>query len=533
VITAAALALSACSPGTAQPTSSAAKYILSATTPKAVGDIDSFNWSLRAEPESLGFTHAFDYPANTVLANLCDSLLRWNSDLSMSPGLATAYENPTPTTWVYTIRQGVKFHDGTTMTADDVVASLKQHLIPEVGSYWAYVYQNVKSIEKTGPWQVTVTTTIPDSVINQYMAATPGTVESAATLAKDGADYGNPSDGVNCTGPFKFDSWKPGQSITISRFDDYWDTSLKAKSGKVTFSFLGDPNARVNAFKTGDIDGGWLVPSNGIAPLNASGAGKMYYGLNTTATDEIVSNFDGPLGNAKVRQALLMATDRAGLIATGENGYAKPLNVLAPKSAWTGLSASIVKDAFGALNTYPYDVKKAKELVKDAGLTGKSIVIAASSATTTEGIIAQTLAAAAKAIGLKATIKTIAPDQYGALFVDPEARKGIDLFYTQWYLSIRDPQDAYNILVPGNFSNYGNWDNKKFTSLITKATSTMDAAKRGELSAQAQQIANDQLPWLPLYQAPTTLWLGSKITGVDPSINFLYYPWAATIGAAK
>jgi len=60
----------------------------------------------------------------------------------------------------------------------------------------------------------------------------------------------------------------------------------------------------------------------------------------------------------------------------------------------------------------------------------------------------------------------------------------------------------------------------------------MDATTRGGTSAQLQQITNEQLPWLPLYSAPTTVWLGQRITGVAPSIDFLYYPWAATIGAA-
>jgi peptide/nickel transport system substrate-binding protein len=60
----------------------------------------------------------------------------------------------------------------------------------------------------------------------------------------------------------------------------------------------------------------------------------------------------------------------------------------------------------------------------------------------------------------------------------------------------------------------------------------MDATARGAISAQLQQITNKDLPWLPLYSAPTTVWLGKRITGVAPSIAFLYYPWAATIGAA-
>ncbi|WP_217702420.1 ABC transporter substrate-binding protein [Nocardioides guangzhouensis] len=111
-------------------------YELTTTTPKPSGDLDSFTWSIYAEPFSLDYAYAFDYPPNQVLANVCESLLRWNPDLSIEPGLAEKYEHPDPTTWVYTIRQGVTFHDGSPLTPEDVVASLQRHLDPAVGSFW-------------------------------------------------------------------------------------------------------------------------------------------------------------------------------------------------------------------------------------------------------------------------------------------------------------------------------------------------------------------------------------------------------------
>ena len=71
-------------------------YEVSTSTPEPAGDIDSFTWSLYAEPMSLAYPYAFDYPPNTVLSNVCESLLRWNADLSISPGLATAVRQPRP-----------------------------------------------------------------------------------------------------------------------------------------------------------------------------------------------------------------------------------------------------------------------------------------------------------------------------------------------------------------------------------------------------------------------------------------------------
>ena len=104
----------------------------------------------------------------------------------------------------------------------------------------------------------------------------------------------------------------------MKRYDDYWDADLKAKSGEVKFVFQQDPNTRVNALMDGEVDGGWFIPSNAYEQLKTSGPGELYYGLNTTVVSQIVSNLKGPLGDADVRKALLMATDREGIIKAGE-----------------------------------------------------------------------------------------------------------------------------------------------------------------------------------------------------------------------
>jgi peptide/nickel transport system substrate-binding protein len=510
----------------------AAAFELTSDTPDAAGDIDSFTWALYAEPFSLDYAYAFDYPPNTVLANVCESLLRWNPDLSYSPGLAEKVDHPSPTSWVYTIRQGVTFHDGTTLTADDVVASLQRHLEPRVGSYWASAYRNVKSIEKTGDNEVTVALTRPDSLFNQYMAASPGTIESAATLAAGGADYGNSTTGVNCTGPFSLKSWDSGNDITLERYADYWDEDLQAKAGEVKFVFLPDSNTRVNAWASGQVDGGWQVPSNAFAQLEGSDTGSLYYGVNTAVTSEIISNTQGVLGDPRVRQALLMAMDREGIVKAGEQGVAEVADSLVTRSTWGGASGDELDTMDAALPKYPHDVAAAKELAAEAGVDGQEIVLATSPVFSASDVATNAVAQAAKDIGLKPKIETISPEKYTALFSDPAARKGIDMFLTIWYTSITDPMDFYGVLQTGEFSNYGGYSNADFDKAVVAAGSAeVDDPKRTALIGEAQKIAMEELPWLPMYTAPTAVWLGERITGVEPSISFMYYPWAATIGA--
>jgi peptide/nickel transport system substrate-binding protein len=514
--------------------SGGAPYTVSKDTPAPSGEIDSVTWADYAAPESMDYAYAYDYPINTILSNVCESLLRWNPDLTITPNLAEKFSNPTPTTWVYDLRSGVTFHDGTPMTADDVVASLKRHIDPNVGSYWNSVYKNVKSIEKTGPMQVTVTLTQPDSMFNQYMAVSPGTVDSAATFKADGADYGNPNKLVNCTGPFSIESWKSGENMVLKRYDNYWNAPAKAKAKHVTFVFLQDPNTRINALTSGQVDGSWDAPSNAYAQLQASGApGKLYFGVNTVVDDFIVSNLSGALKDVRMRQALMLALDRSGMVKTAEKGYATITNSLVTKNNWLGVPADQLDKIYADLPQYPYDLEKAKALAKAAGANGQKVVIATSPMGDNITIATTALAAAVKAIGLDPVITTISPDKYTELFSSADARKGIDLFHTTWYTSLADPEEMYSTLRCGEFANYGNWCNDAFEAAdkITMASKVGSPERQASMVTQ-QKIAATELPWLPLYEPPQSLWLGKKITGVHPSVYYIYTPWANEIGAA-
>jgi peptide/nickel transport system substrate-binding protein len=164
---------------------------------------------------------------------------------------------------------------------------------------------------------------------------------------------------------------------------------------------------------------------------------------------------------------------------------------------------------------------------------GQTVVIATSPLDSQTTIITQAIAQAATAIGLKPQIDTISADKYTALFTDPNARKGIDLFLTFWYTSITDPLDMYGDLQTGAYSNYGNWSDPQFDAAVNQAVAAYDPAAHAAATARAQQIAMQQLPWLPLYTTPVSVFLGNRITGVAPSIDYLYYPWAAEIGAKQ
>ncbi|MET8542036.1 ABC transporter substrate-binding protein [Kitasatospora sp. NPDC004799] len=505
---------------------------VTALTPAAKGTVPSFTWSLYAEPQSLDYALAFDYPPNTVLANVCEQLFRVTPDLRIEPGLAVKSANPDPLTWVYTLREGVRFHDGTPMTADDVVASLNRQMDPETGSSWASAFKNVASISRSGPLEVTVRLNRPDVLLDELLAASPGTVESAASLAKAGKDYGSPKGGVNCTGPYAIDDWSQGESITLKKNAAYWDASLAPKADSVKFVFVADAAARASGWLSGAVDGGYMVPSSSLVQIQGSSQGKVYFGPNTAAADLAVLDLHGTLGDLKVRQALSMAIDRDGIVKSAAGGIGTPTKAPAAQGAWA-LAPERTAGYFAALPAPVHDVDGARKLVQEAGATGRKVVMATSSLAPEISVVGNAVQSAGKQIGLDVELKPVSPDAYSTLFTDPAARAGIDLVLTNGYDNTPDPLEFYQSLHTGDFGNYANWSNPEFDALYDRAVAASDVATRSDLTAELQRIAVRELPSIPLYEAPFSVFLGSRITGAPAGIAQLYYPWAATIGSAR
>ncbi len=218
------------------------------------------------------------------------------------------------------------------------------------------------------------------------------------------------------------------------------------------------------------------------------------------------------------------------MVQAAEGGFGERTNSLTPHSVWPSDDPQILESAFGNFEDYPYDVTAATQTIKDVGVLGQEITITTTPMGNAHNVVAQATAAAAESIGLKAKINTMTPDSYTSLFSDPEARKGTDLFFNIWYLSTPDPLEVMSVLRTGEFSNYGSWSNPEFDKIVNTAIGIQDPKKRAEESVGAQKILNEEIPWLPLYETPNLLWMNNRITGASPSVNFLYYPWAAQIG---
>ena len=506
------------------------------TTAPAAGELDTVKWNLPfGEPASLDPIKAFNYPENTVVANLCEGLMIMEPDYSIAPNLAESVENIDGKTYVYTLRDDVTFWDGTPMTVEDVVFSLRRHLDPEEGSYWASdaVSGNVKSIEATGDHEVTVELSSPDQTFNSYMATPIGVVVQQAHREKAGQAYGNPKEGVMCTGPFSVAEWNSGQNILLEKNESYWNTERTAKVTNLEIQFIVDPAAITNALSSGAVDGAYDVPLSAVPQLSSATNGKLILGKSLQMAG-IIATGDGPLGDPAVRKALWTAANKQALADTVYEGTATPSRSLVPNGGWS-YGAEVFAAAREELPAVEPDVAKAKEILADAEADlSEPITIVYPSERSFYADIISELARAGQEIGLTVKPQGVPSAQFGAFFSDPKAREGHGAFVTTNYMDVPDPLVFLRTVVKkGGSQNYSDYSNPEVDKLVAEAEVLTDEAERAEKVAEIEKIAMDDMPWLPIADPAVRLFLNERVTGVPASFVYLYYPWGADLGAAE
>jgi peptide/nickel transport system substrate-binding protein len=510
-----------------------------ALTPAAKGPVSSITWDLPdGEPTSLDPTQSAAQPENTVLANLCESLVRLTPQLTYEPGLATSYSQPNPTTWVYDIRQGVHFWNGQPLTANDVVYSLERNLSPSVGSLWGDpFYSDVKSIKATGPYQVTVTLTQPDVVFNEMMATAAGAIGEASYIQAKGKSYGTAKGGLMCTGPYELQSWTPGSQLVITKNPNYWDSALQPKVGKITFLFITDPSTVTNGLVSGQIDGAYEVPISAVPTLRQSSVGKLYLGTSTEFSVLSFTTKAGPIRSPLVRRALSLALNRQAIASTVFAGTAVPAYSLDFPSTW-GYAKSTFQQGYNALvQGAATNLTEAKKLVVQAGSPKQALSMLVSADDPGAVQTALYVKSAASQIGLTINIAQVPAAQSLSIQFDPKARVAYDIMMQDvGYYDIPDPiEQALFSLQPGALFNYDSYTNAQVDKDITAAQGTADPVARATLINQlmAQAIGKDAAT-VVLVNFAERLFMNASITGAPAGIPaYLYYPWAALVGSSK
>jgi peptide/nickel transport system substrate-binding protein/glutathione transport system substrate-binding protein len=426
-----------------------------------------------------------DIAGTHIKGMVYSQLMKYGRDLQIVPDLAERYDNPEPTTYVFYLRKGVKFHDGADLTAEDVVASYERILEPSTGSPVYVFLKGISSVTARDPSTVEFKLSGPQAT---FLPAIALCGQYIAQKQKIQANVDFETDLVG-TGPFKFTSRTPGVETKVERNPNYYVQGQPYLDG-ISYRPIFDDSARMNALKSGDVDLAtyvtWAAMSQfdqtpQLALQSQKAGGFVQIDLRVDRA---------PLDNPKVRQAISYAIDRDALIKTaasgrGESCFGGPI----PSWMW-----AYDKDLEGL---YRYDPAKAKQLIQEAGAQGATIELT-TWPTDTElfGRPSVVVATYLKQAGLNAVLKPVS----NAEWAQARAEGTYQGLVNGNLYSIPDPDFVGTIWEKGsNITKANRFSDPEIDGWLQQARTITDQAQRKALYDKVQAKALDLVPTVFLF----------------------------------
>ena len=430
-----------------------------------------------------------------VTVNLFETLLNFGEqDTTIEAGLAKDWDTSEDgLTYTFQLEEGVKFHDGTDFNAEAVVKNFERWANGDADTfpYYNSMFGGFKgdedhvieSVKADGDSTVIITLKRPQAPFLKNLAMSMFAISSPEAYEKGDDEYERNPVG---TGPFKFVEWKPNETITIEKNEEYWKEGLP-KLDKVIFRAIPDNSARLNALVSGEIDlADGINPADGKkieddAKLQLFERPSMNVGyLGLTVTRE-------PFDKKEVRQAMNYAIDKQSIVDSFFEGRAEVAKNPMPSSI-SGYNDDI--------EPYAYDPEKAKELLKEAGLEdGFEMELWAMPVPRPympDGTkVAEAIQSNLADVGIKAKIVSYE----WATYLDKASKGEADAFMLGWTGDNGDADNfLYVLLDEDNIgsNNYTYFKNEETHKLFIDAQTEVDEDKRIELYEQAQEILHEE-----------------------------------------
>ncbi|MGQ4512354.1 ABC transporter substrate-binding protein [Streptomyces sp. DW26H14] len=442
----------------------------------------SLTADLASYPASLDPGLQYDTDSYSVYRNIFDQLLRRDPKTNKPvPSLATRWHQTTPTTWVFTLRDDVRFSDGSPLTAADAAFSIRRILDPRLGSQQNANFSAVASATGHGD-TLTIKTTYPSPTLLTYLT-TLSVVPEAYVKKVGNARFNLHPMG---SGPYSFVSAIPGSQVVLRRNDHWWGHEPPIR--QVTFRAVPSAASRVADLTSGKADiADSMTPDTAIQMKSASNLQVLSAPTERVSYLAFNTLKGGPTDDPRVRRAISLAIDYTSLINALEQGYGKRVD-----SVLTPLAVGYPK----ALHPYAYDPAKARRLVKEAGAEGKTVVMATSP--TYDPQIVQVIQANIQDAGLKVAIDNTDQATYLKKVQGPSHDWG-SIRFGQWSCSCLDADGvAYPLFHSGTV--WSSYHNTSFDALVDQARRTIDPAARERLYARAYGILDKDLPGIGLFQ---------------------------------
>lgn len=475
----------------------------------------SLTWAIPEDPVNLvplGMTNTSNYWVSSLAY---ESLARYDANMNIQPALATSWETPDDLTYIFHLRQGVKFHSGKAFGSDDVVYSLAmQKNPPAPGSVSAY-YPKIASVEATDQYTVKLTLSQPDTTVVGYFAW-----NVYSHIIPNGLyERLDPRTQEDGTGPFKVTEYVPNDHTTLERYTDYWNPSLPYLD-KVTMKVLSDEQTTIAALQSGAVDGSNNITSDGAATVAGFKSLKVLKGLTAGFAEmEITVKGDGkPWDDVRVRQAINKAINRQDIINKVYGGDAVYTSKIPAGYGSWAISPAQLKAKWEK-----YDLAGAKKLMKEAGhQKGFSVQLESISSPASYTQTAQVIKAQLAKINIDVTVVPQEIATFGAENADGDF---------QWQSTGRgfrgDPSEFFTDFDPTGsiykawYGTGGGYDSSQIMDLDKQAMTTTSTAKRKQIYTQMQEIVLTQWPVIPLVNPMVFNVVRSRVQGMTVGYDTL------------
>ena len=405
-----------------------------------------------------------------VLFNIFEGLVKPNSDGEMIPAVAEKYTlSEDGTTYTFTLREGVKFHNGQTVTAEDVVYSINRCAAVPEGQEKPLVaaFSAVKSVEALDEKTVAVTIAQRDLEFISYM-----------TAAIIPADYENQDTAPVGTGPFRFVSRTPQQDFVMERFEDYW--GAPAWLDKVTYKICENADALVMNLNVGSVRLCAHLTSAQASQLNQSF--QVLEGTMNLVQAIYLNNQAKPFDNQMVRQALCYAIDRQGIMDMVADGHGTAVG----SSIYPAFTKYFLPEL---VDKYPHDVAKAKELLTQAGYPdGFDMTISVPNNYQPHMDTAEVVAEQLREAGINVTIQPVEWSTWLDTIYNGRQFQATVVGVDAANMTARAMLERFTSDYAKNFINYSN---PAYDALFQQAINATDEATQTDLYKQMETMLAD------------------------------------------
>jgi peptide/nickel transport system substrate-binding protein len=491
-------------------------------------EVDQITWALPSLPETLFIPHAWSTGNGAIMSLVQEGMLAFADDLSLTEGVASSWEFVDPTTVRFILREGVTFSDGTPLTSEDVVATMRYHMDDASGSQLATFYNNVLSVEANGDQEVVVNLSEPSVQFQYTPAHMSGFVFEASQLSVGVDTLGSPDNLPLGTGPYEVVEFEPGESVTLKARDDYWGETPVV--GEITIVAIPDAQSRFLAMRSGEIDGTFNLPVSDVDQWKSVSDIDIVTAPSLATVIVSMDTTTAPFDDIHVRRAVAHLVDRDGLVNALLTGNGEALAAVNPPEMWAGvLSASEAREFYSELPEYDFSLElAAEELAKSAHPDGFDITVPVSNARPELVTTLQSLGQNLSQIGINLTIQELDHNQWLAQYFRHE---DLGMQVMVYYPDYADPANYPYLFLHGDNAeqdgmNAANYNNPQVDALIDKANSESDPSVRAEALKEMFRIAQEDLPVVSAFTPYSVMAISSdyKMSG----FNAFWYnvPWA-------